>query len=185
MDWGNFGFFKKVVGIDPGSHECGLSFFEEGKLKSTLTVFSDQQDPLLRRYEISESLGRHLESSDLIICEQPFLRGPANQTMQRLLGMIEFISKARIKFIAPMSVKAFTGNGKNDKLEVAKGACQFISDLELPLMEDLIQHERWNQTDAVAVVLAWVSKQNGGINHGKKSKKSSSKRKRKENHESR
>lgn len=173
MDWGRFQDFKKVVAIDPGSYECGIAWFTWGRLQGTKTIYSDDKDIYQRRFIICERLRQVLDQADVIICEEPFLRGPPNNTMQRLLGAFEYLARGHINFISPMTVKAFTGSGKNDKLQVAKGAREFLAEQERCMIDDLISRNFWNETDAIAVGLAWINRELQKENkRGRKKRKS-------------
>ncbi len=159
MDWGRFKTYKKVVGIDPGGYELGVAFFEHGVLQSTATFVQKEKDSLERRYNMYRKLHTIIKEADLVICEEPFLRGTANINMQRMLGVFEYMTHKSIGFINPSTVKKFTGDGTHDKIEVADGIKQFLSETERDIISDLKRDEKWNETDAVAAVLAWIDKQ--------------------------
>lgn len=159
MDWGRFKAYKKVIGIDPGGYELGLSFFENGVLQTTQTLFQDEKESADRRYSFYKRIYPIIRNADLVICEEPFLRGSANINMQRMLGVIEYVTHKNVGFINPMTVKKFMGSGSFDKIEVANGSKLFLSEVEGKIINELIRDEKWNETDAVAVVLAWIMKQ--------------------------
>jgi hypothetical protein len=108
-----------------------------------------------------------------VISEEPFLRGTANINMQRMLGVFEWLTGGRARFINPSAVKRWMGGGKLEKQEVAKATLAHLSEPEKKIVEELILESRWNETDAVAVALAWFLKQqNEGTQMAKKAKAS-------------
>lgn len=160
MDWGRFEAFEKVVGIDPGGFETGVAFFERGILKWTTTLVETEKRSHERRHKLYGRLYPTIKSADLLICEEPFLRGTANINMQRMLGVFEYMTNMNVAFINPMTVKLFMGGGRLEKPQVATGALQFLStEEEKKIVQGLINKERWNETDAVAVTLSYIAKE--------------------------
>jgi Holliday junction resolvasome RuvABC endonuclease subunit len=149
---------SSLVAIDPGSNKLGLAFFINNILVATKTLTTDKQTPLERRLDIADKLQVFIEAEADIASEEPLLLGRNNNFMQRLLGYIEFITGGAVKFVHPMTLKAYTGSGSNDKFEMALAIGEKLSDKEQEILAAAISREAFDETDAVAVGLWALSR---------------------------
>lgn len=149
----------KLLAIDPGSNKCGLAIFEDGNLKETLTLTSNETTPLHRRLDMAWQLEECLKTVDIVVSEEPLLLGRNNNGMQRLLGYIEFLtyeSQVILHFRHPMTIKKAMESGSSDKLDIALAAGRFVkTDKEQDLIADAISREAFDETDAVCVGLTY------------------------------
>lgn len=74
-----------------------------------------------------------------------------------------------------MTVKRLMAMG-HEKHEVALGTLRHLTDPEKKIVERLIAEARWNETDAIAVALAWKMKQSEGTQMAGKAKKKTTKK---------
>lgn len=151
----------RVLAIDPGSYKTGLAMFVNTELTNTSTIEVKITDPKYRRMTMIQRLDDYMmfNRPNIVICEEPYLRGPANNGMQRLLGCIEWLNFgfAPLTFIHPMTVKKKMGAGTLDKLEVALAAGKLLkTDQEKEIMARAIAREAWDETDAVAIGLTFL-----------------------------
>lgn len=150
----------KLLAIDPASYKCGVALFDNKVLVQTMTLVSKGATPLERRLDIMKQLSAVILSSEEVCSEEPLLLGRNNNFMQRLLGMIEFVSGGQVSFIHPMTLKKQLGGGKKDKLEMALAAGErLVTDTEKEILADAIAREAWDETDAVAVGLAHIMRE--------------------------
>ncbi len=151
----------RLVAIDPGSNKMGLAFFRDGILTSTATLETEEKEPAQRRYSILKKLELEIYGADLIASEAPVLMGANNNGMQRVLGVVEFLTQANAHFFHPMTVKAkIAGTGKADKLELALAAGRHVQTAaEQEIIAEAISQEAWDETDAVAIGLCFLNKQ--------------------------
>lgn len=149
---------SSLLAVDPGSNKMGLAFFIDNKLVATKTLTTDKQTPLERRLDIADKLGVFIQTVDIVISEEPLLLGRNNNGMQRMLGYIEFITGGLVKFVHPMTLKAFIESGSSDKLEMALAAGEKLhSEEEKEILAKAITNEAFDETDAVCVGL-WALK---------------------------
>ena len=144
---------SNLVAIDPGSNKLGLAFFINGLLVATKTLLTDKQTPLERRLDITDKLSVFIDAGCAVASEEPLLLGRNNNGMQRLLGCIELVTKGLVKFVHPMTLKAFTGSGSNDKLDMALAIGERLSEQEQEILADAINREAFDETDAIVVGL--------------------------------
>lgn len=149
-----------LVAIDPGSYSLGLAYFLDGKLVKSETILITEKDPKLRRFAMAIRLSQKLGAEvTAVACEEPFLLGYTAHGMQRLLGMIEYIAGPEVKFIHPSTVKAFTGHGSKNKLEVADACREMLKgESEKEIVTEAIKRKAFDETDAIAVGLTYIYK---------------------------
>lgn len=146
----------RLLAIDPASKKCGCAYFKDGILTNTRTLQSTADTPLERRLEIAERLGFEIIEADVVVCEEPFLMGRNNNYMQRLLGVVEFLTAGNVHFIHPQSVKKYYQAGQ-EKLAVALAAGELLeTDDEKEILADAIRREDFDSTDAVAIGLMHI-----------------------------
>lgn len=149
---------SSLLAIDPGSNKLGLAWFVNGKLSFTETLTTTAATPTARRLEVGEKLANYVHSSE-IASEEPLLLGRNNNGMQRLLGYIEWITRGKVAFYHPMTVKKFTGSGSSDKLEMALAVGEILeTDEEREVLADAINREAYDETDAVCIGLTHLRK---------------------------
>lgn len=151
-----------LIALDPASHHFGVAFFINKKLIATKTLHSDKKTPLERRLDMIDKLEPLISGNKRIISEEPLLLGKNNSGMQRLLGYIEFITAGQVNWVHPMTLKAFTGSGDNDKLEMALAIGERLDEQEQEILADAVRREAFDETDAVAVGL-WALRRTGGV----------------------
>lgn len=144
---------SSLLAIDPGSNLTGLAFFIDNKLVATKTLTTDKATPLERRLDIADKLSVFIETVDNVASEEPFLLGQNNNAMQRLLGYIEILTNGKVKLIHPMRLKAYTGSGSNDKLEMALAIGEKLSEDEQEILAEAVSREAFDESDAVCVGL--------------------------------
>lgn len=149
---------SNLLAIDPGSNKLGLAFFIESKLVATKTLTTDKVTPLERRLDIADKLAVFIETVHDVASEEPLLLGRNNNGMQRMLGYIEILTSGKVKLVHPMTLKAFTGSGSNDKLDMALAIGDKLSEPEQEILADAINREAWDETDSIAVGLWALSK---------------------------
>lgn len=152
---------SQILALDPASNRTGVAVFLNGTLRLTKTITTNAETPLSRRLSIAHKIKDLIESNnfDEVTSEEPLLLGRNNSGMQRLLGMIEAITKGKVNFIHPMSVKKFCGSGKLDKIEVALAAGNKLkTEKEKEILADAIAREAWDESDAVAIGLTYLEK---------------------------
>lgn len=148
----------RVLAIDPASNKCGIAVFDDNALEKTLTLVSTAKTPLTRRLDIAIQLAPLIATADVIVSEEPFLQGKNNNGMQRLLGMIEKISGGSVVFFHPMSIKKALGSGTLDKLAVALAAGErLVTDGEKEMLAQVIDREAWDESDAIAIGLTYIT----------------------------
>lgn len=151
---------SSLLAIDPGSNKLGLAFFMNGELVGTRTLTTSETEPLKRRLDIANQLAEYIDLFDSVASEEPLLLGRNNNAMQRMLGVIEHLTKGKVIFCHPMTLKAFTGSGSNDKLDMALAIGEMLNkDSEKELLAKAITEEAFDETDAVAVGL-WALDKN-------------------------
>lgn len=143
----------------------GVALFIDTTLKRTWCLSSNQNSPD-RRHRLSNMLNSlHSIINDdnynpkFIVCENPLLRGKANNTMQRLLGAIESTvsEDISIKFIHPKTVKKAVLKGDAEKDELADAVLKALrTPKEKQLTTRLIKQKSWDETDAIAIGLAYL-----------------------------
>lgn len=141
---------SNLLAIDPGSNKLGLAFFIAGKLVATKTLTTDKLTPLDRRLDMADKLEVFIDTNT-VVSEEPLLLGRNNNAMQRLLGYLEFVTAGQVKWVHPMTLKAFTGSGSNDKLEMALAIGERLDDNEQEVLASAINREAFDESDAVAV----------------------------------
>lgn len=150
----------KWVAIDPGTHASGVAWFQGKKLIKTFVYSSNERNNRARMTDILIDLQCEFHCCpDHVVCEAPTLRGKANNSMQKLLGAIEWMVDPTIPlyYIHPMTMKKRMGSGRLDKLGVAEAARDLLtSKKEKAIMQELIENQEWDASDAVAVGLAWM-----------------------------
>lgn len=161
---------RYLLAIDPGTNETGLAYFRDKTLMSTKTLSVEalgisKKDPREKRLALAGILFNifsQFPHNSSIICEEPLLQGRANTPMQRLLGMIEALAvNYNLNFIHPKTVKKLMGCGAMDKQEVAIEAGNLLTtDAEQDILAEAIFKEAWNETDAVAIGLAFMKQDN-------------------------
>jgi Holliday junction resolvasome RuvABC endonuclease subunit len=152
----------RMLAIDPASNKTGIAIFESGRLIHTSTLTTSAQVPIVKRLEIAMQLVPLISSADVVVSEEPFLQGKANQGMQRLLGMIEKLSQGSVVFYHPMTVKAALGSGTLDKFEIALAAGDKLpTEAEKELIASAVTREAWDESDAVAIGLTYIQKHAG------------------------
>lgn len=166
----------KLVAIDPGSKKLGVAVFDH-KARKLITVFS-----LTSKYEaysnrlkqLCEALKQQLidlDASEVVVCEDPLLRGYANNIMQRLIGGLEASLSPVFNFVHPMTVKKVLGKGTLEKDKVAKAALKLLkTDGERRIMQSFIDAKDYDATDAVAIGLTYFI-QKGELNGPTKARK--------------
>lgn len=151
-----------LFGIDPGTNKCGLACFKDTTLLYTTTITTPFKDRLLRQknilYKLAE-LVTHTSHEATIVSEEPMLQGKANQTMQRFLGAMES-AFVKINWVHPMTVKKAMGSGSLDKMAVALAAGEKLETAaEKEIMADIIAREAWDESDAIAIGLTYMRKE--------------------------
>jgi Holliday junction resolvasome RuvABC endonuclease subunit len=150
---------NSLLAIDPGSNKCGVAFFSSGVLIAAKTIISDKASPLERRLDMAVKLDSFFDAVDEVTSEEPLLLGRNNNGMQRLLGCIEYLTQGKVSFIHPMTLKAFMGTGKADKLDMALAAGEMVQTPgEQEILAGLIRDEDFDATDAVCVGLAYLKR---------------------------
>lgn len=163
---------KHLIAIDPATRYLGIAYFINGVLKETKTFSSKGKDRQGRQHEILTAIMDWFNNKDVevdspleIACEEPTLRGTGNNSMQRILGGLEalftVVSSPPVYFnyISPMTVKARMGHGSLDKLEVALAAGKLLeTEEEREMVAEIVAHERFDESDAVAVGLCYLYK---------------------------
>lgn len=150
-----------LLAIDPASYKTGLAWFERGKLVRTQTITSKAKTPLDRRLDIAEQIGKQMILVDEVASEEPNLQGRNNNGMNRLLGVIEFLSAGNVHFVHPQTMKKFYQAGQ-EKLDVALAAGELLeTEEEKEVLADAIAREDFDSTDAVAIGLMFLK---GGFN---------------------
>lgn len=149
------------LAIDPGSNKCGLAWFKDGWLVAYHTVKTSKETPESRRLDVSVLLSQFIREVESVICEAPMLLGRNNNGMQRLLGMIEYICHINmipLEMIHPMTVKKRMGAASGAKIDLALAVGQFLPEADQELLAELINEERWDETDAIAIGLCGLGK---------------------------
>lgn len=148
-----------LLAIDPGSNKTGIAVFEDGSLTATLTITTKETDPVKRRFSILSILAEILPTYDSVASEAPMLLGANNNGMQKFLGVLEYLTKTKISFFHPMTVKKFMGAGKMDKLEMALSAGEMLrTDAEKETLARAISDEAFDETDAICVGLTYLGR---------------------------
>ena len=162
-----------ILSIDPATSSCGFAlFYPDGTLFDAGHVTSSGSS-YSARFEIVIKLDELVKrfSPTILICEEPKLGGrfqTNSQTgMDKLLGQIEYwalkelSSKLPIYYFHPMTIKSIVGgSGKASKLDVAMGCGEYIKTAyEQNLLASLILVEDFDATDAVAVGLTYLKKE--------------------------
>lgn len=163
----------RVLAIDPASYKLGIALFENGALIGATTLNAVGSDRLRRMSYMIDRLAETLNfyRPDVVVVEDPLLRGKGNGIMERLKGIIEATTEIMVGwpndrqiadfmfYIPPTTVKKYMGAGTLDKLEVAMAAGDMLhSEEEKEMIADLIEKEEWDATDAVAIGLSYYLK---------------------------
>lgn len=152
----------RLIAIDPGSKSLGIAVFdhksrkliEAYSLKSSYEAYSNRIKQLCRALKLQII---KLDQTEVVVCEDPLLRGYANNVMQRLIGALEASLEPVFNFIHPMTVKKALGSGTLDKDKVAKKALKLLkTDEEKALLNAAITRKDYDATDAVAIGLTYL-----------------------------
>lgn len=156
-----------LLAIDPATKKLGAAYFHHGDLLCSTTIISIGRDRQGRQQEIITNLLAWIvknvpETNDQVqvVCEEPMLRGKANNSMQRILGALEWaFVPTGMEYVAPKTVKKIMGSGNLDKLEVALAAGKRVKNKKAKnLVADMIEREAWDESDAVAIGLTWMDR---------------------------
>lgn len=160
----------RLLAIDPGSNTLGWAIFVDGLLVNADSYTTLKSNRIEKMFDMVSRLSELIfdYSVDVIVSEEPLLQGRSNTSMQRLLGWTEcmayHLNEYEINYIAPMSVKAYFGSGKFEKPELATAVRRHLTDTGQ--FDNLIQAQKWDATDAVAIGTMFIEKENnnGNIN---------------------
>ena len=158
---------NRLISIDPGSNSTAAAYFEDGELKWVTTIIAIPKPTLQKKRVVLArdfvgiirlGLPEDVQTDDCtIVCEEPFLRGPANTSMARFLGALENIFNGELNYIHPMTVKAFFK--EREKLDVAIAAGAYLkTDREQDILAHQISKEAWDATDAIAIGIAFMER---------------------------
>lgn len=157
-----------ILAIDPGTKSCGLAYFLNGQLVETASVKIDSKDSEVRILYIVDFIQKILSPEIAIteiVCEDPLLQGRNNNTMQRFLGALNYaLPSIPFNYIAPMTLKAYYGMAKEDKLSLANSLISCCSPSEKSLINEAIQLEAYDETDAAALGIMFLESK--GVRRG-------------------
>lgn len=160
---------KLVIGIDPGTgvnSPMGFAAFtpsnmeiihvdefwtEHKKLEHRIRDISDQFNGVMEKLAA--------QTGDELFIEYFVMRGKGGETLQRMIGSIMGRTpyEVEIDHVQNTSVKLIVGgDGKADKVDVARGLRDFFSKSpkSKAVVQELINNEKWDQLDALAIGLA-------------------------------
>jgi len=163
----------KILAIDPGSNTFGYAIFSDGQLIDAGSYSTIKSDRLEKMFDIVSKIADLIFTyePDTVVSEEPLLQGKSNTSMQRLLGWTEclafHLNEYTIQYIPPMSVKAYFGSGKFDKLELAIAVKRHL--IKSDIFDKLVQAQAWDATDAVAVGLMYIEKETNNGNNDDRS----------------
>ncbi len=153
-----------LIAIDPGTNKTGIAYFQDGVLKACTSLTATDAVPLsYKRAALARRVSNVItmivqdSRSYEVVSEEPFLRGPANTSMSRFLGMLELIFGGKINYIHPSTVKAFFKT--KEKIDVAIAAGAYLkTPEEQNRLARAIADEEFEATDAGALGIAFMEK---------------------------
>lgn len=148
----------KIIGIDPGSNCMGVAIWQGDHLLYTMAFEAESKDDWRRRNKFMvDRFVKLLKSQndvDVMCIEEGVYRGHANHILQRLLGALEYMIPEHVELITvnQSSLKKFAGGGGSNKEQVARWLYDRMAhDENKEMLDCLIKHEKWDQTDAALV----------------------------------
>jgi len=159
---------KCYAGIDPGgvTSSTAIVIIEDGEKYKIKSVYAIQPinfygKKVMRKF-VSFIIKTICNQHDnlFITIEEAFLKGAANKGFLKLIGSVE--DKVDVDlFIAPTSVKKMvTGSGKAEKDEMAEKLLGYPFDQKSKnIIKKLIKEEKWDETDAIAIALCGLIKE--------------------------
>lgn len=162
-----------VLAIDPGSNTFGWAVYKNNELVDAGSYSTMKSNRFEKMFDMVSQIADliFLHEPEVIVSEEPLLQGKSNTSMQRLLGWTEclayHLNEYIIQYIAPMSVKAHFGSGRFEKNELAKAVQRQLNKSQI--FDNLILSQNWDATDAVAVGLMYIQKENQNGNNDDRS----------------
>ena len=167
---------KYYLGIDPGMKTSPISFCiieVDDKKYAIKSLYSVQPSKYILNKCMREIIACTAEQivqpykKLFTTIEEPFLKGPANKIMNKLIGALERVLEIDY-FIAPTSVKKkITESGKATKEELARKLLEYPFDIKSKnTIKKLIEKELsipkkkedegWDETDAIAITITGI-----------------------------
>jgi len=107
----------KIFAIDPGTQDCGFSYYEDGKLKERGHIKSRGEEVYARCEKIYKELFYEISATqpDLVICERPLKNGPGARSghifvLHHFCGMLHGILAHHAIPFKYVEVSAWKGN---------------------------------------------------------------------------
>lgn len=161
-----------ILAIDPGSKTSGTGV-------AVLNITDKEKPSVLQTYELlplqnasfpiiaqgiiwNVMLLIQVFKPDVVVVEEPFLQGLANKRMMKFLGVLEvelskYDAQLQPVYISPRSVKKIvSGSGKAEKHELANCIISMVKNKRMIIK--LIKEKRFDETDAIAIGLAFLRK---------------------------
>ena len=163
----------RILSIDPGSNTFGWAIYKNNELVDAGSYSTMKSNRFEKMFDIVSKISELIFTHEptIIVSEEPLLQGKSNTSMQRLLGWTEclafHLNEYTIQYISPMSVKAYFGSGKFDKLELAIAVKRHL--IKSDIFDKLVQAQAWDATDAVAVGLMYIEKETNNGNNDDRS----------------
>ena len=161
---------KKLVvacGLDPGSglrSPTGFAIIDPEKRELLhCQTFGSKHDLASHRIkEIADNFRKVIESVGLnykavVYCENFVMRGKGGETLARLTGALlaAIPYDVEMEFVHNITMKKLVGgNGKAEKLQVAEGCMKWLRDADAPIIQQFIDEENWDITDAIGLAIA-------------------------------
>jgi Holliday junction resolvasome RuvABC endonuclease subunit len=151
---------KYIIGIDPGNSATAIAvlkpvnmlFEPVGTYKIEGCSFIDHP---FNRTIMADTLRIIVDRfpDNVVYIENPILKGAANNYMMKLIGVIE--TRVNIhKRISPSTVKrVIGGHGASEKDVVAAGVMTKIVGPSKVTIKKLIENQRFDETDAIAIAM--------------------------------
>lgn len=165
----------KLLAIDPGTKSMGLALYEDGILLEAGSIKpTGRADRLARIENLIDRFAEYLyfRKPEMLIVEDPLLKGVSNAAMERLKGSIEATSQIvcgwmnenytlhkDLIYLAPTFVKKHMGHGHMEKDEMAAVAKKWaVNPTEKEIVEEMIQQGDFDATDAICIGLAFLNR---------------------------
>lgn len=152
---------KVYIGIDPGTTSCGVAVIHPRGI-ITETIKYDDKTSVKRIFNIVDDFefyyNEYFQADNAFVyCEEPYLPGKGNKTMNRFLGALEYMLfsyHVKVRYVSPKEIKAALGNGSWTKQQVAKAICEHPRlKNHANIIRNKIKEQAWDETDALAIAL--------------------------------
>lgn len=165
----------KLLAVDPGTKSMGIALYEDGVLVEAGSIKpTGRADRLARIENLIDVFAEYLyfRKPEMLIVEDPLLKGVSNAAMERLKGSIEATSQIvcgwmnenyslhkDLIYLAPTFVKKHMGHGQMEKEDMAKIAAAWaVTHHEREVILEKIAENDMDATDAICIGLAFLNR---------------------------